>query len=476
MKELSQYHHIHCIGIGGIGLSAIAEILLARGYSVSGSDMKESDMTEKLRAAGATVAIGHAAENVAGADLVVYSNAIPDENPEMKAAREAGIECVTRATALGVLMAECRESIAVSGTHGKTTTTSMISLLLDHAGYDPTILVGGNLGEIGGNCKVGGKDYFITEACEYMDSFLQLRPKTEIILNIDSDHLDYFKDIDHIVRSFDAFARLVPEDGLVIAFAQNPFVASILSGLSCRVLTFGFMDSCDYYAKNITFSSTGMPAFDLCFRGEKLARLQLSVPGEHNIANALASAACARTLGVPMSVISSTLESYSGTARRFDVLGVTTTGVKIVTDYGHHPTEIKATLNAAGNVPHKDVWCIFQPHTYTRTRALFHDFTNAFDAADHLILAKIYPAREKDIYGVSSLDLEQEIIRTHPSKDVRYIEEFDDIARTVLAEAKRGDLVLVMGAGDIDRVGDRILALDQSRTRFPHGIGVLGDL
>ena len=476
MKPLSEYKHIHCIGIGGIGLSAIAEILLARGYHVSGSDMKESDMTEKLRAAGATVCIGHSAENVKGADLVVYSNAIPSENPEMKAAREAGIECVTRATALGDLMAECKESIAVSGTHGKTTTTSMIALLLDHAGLDPTILVGGNLGEIGGNCKVGGKDYFVTEACEYMDSFLSLRPKTEIILNIDSDHLDYFKDIDHIVRSFDTFARLVPPDGLVIAFAQNPFVASILNGLNCRVLTFGFMDSCDYYAKNISFSTTGMPAFDLCFRGEKLARLQLSVPGEHNIANALASAACARTLGVPMSVISSTLEGYSGTARRFDVLGITTTGAKIITDYGHHPTEIKATLKAAGNVPHKDVWCIFQPHTYTRTRALFHDFSNAFDAADHLILAKIYPAREKDIYGISSVDLEQEIIRTHPSKDVRYFDEFDDIARTVLNEAKQGDLVLVMGAGDIDRVGDRILALDQSRTRFPHGIGVLGDL
>ncbi|MBE6036301.1 MAG: UDP-N-acetylmuramate--L-alanine ligase [Clostridiales bacterium] len=463
MKTLSAYQHIHCIGIGGIGLSAIAEILLARGHRVSGSDMKDSEIAQKLRDAGAAVYIGHEASQVGDADLVIYSAAISPENPERKYAEEQGIETVSRAQALGVLMAECKESIAVSGTHGKTTTTSMISLLLEHAQLDPTILVGGNLAEIDGNVKVGGHDYFITEACEYMDSFLSLRPRTEIILNIDSDHLDYFKDIDHIVRSFDTFAHLVPEDGLVIAYAANPFVSRIVENLSCRVLTFGFNDKCDYYADNIQFNSLGMPAFDLCFRGQVLCHLQLSVPGEHNIANALAAAACARTLGVSVDVITSTLEGYTGTQRRFDVIGVTGSDVRVVDDYGHHPTEIKATLAAAANIPHKNLWCIFQPHTYTRTLALFKDFAQAFDGADKLILADIYAAREKNIYKITSKELAAEIKSTHPGKEVYYFADFDEIANFVLNNSEPGDLVITMGAGDIYKVAELILEKDRRR-------------
>jgi UDP-N-acetylmuramate--alanine ligase len=291
MQDLSEYKHIHCVGIGGIGLSAIAKILLSRGFWVSGSDLKPGEITEKLKNQGALIFTDHGESNVQGADLVVYSSAVSQDNPELVAARRNGIPIATRAEVLGQLMKEFNHSIAVAGTHGKTTTTSMIALILENAGYDPTILTGGNLSAFNDNVKVGKGDFIVTEACEYMDSFLSLHPKYKIILNIDSDHLDYFKDIDHIVSSFERFARLEPDDGVVIAYTANPFVLSIAKNLSCRVITFGLDEQSDYYAKNIQFNSLGMPSFDLFYKGEKLGFLQLAVPGEHNIINALAAAA-----------------------------------------------------------------------------------------------------------------------------------------------------------------------------------------
>ena len=269
MIDLSQYKTIHCIGIGGIGLSAIAEILLSRGYNVTGSDMKESDMTSHLASKGARIFIGHRAENVENADLVVYSAAVGRDNPELMRAAERGVPAVTRAQMLGVLMDEYENSIAISGTHGKTTTTSMVSLILDRARMEPTILVGGNMAEIGGNVKVGHSKYFVTEACEYMDSFLSLRPRIEIILNIDSDHLDYFKDIDHIVSSFDKFAGLVPEDGLIVAYQANPFVSQVIKNLN-NVVTFGLNENCTYYGEDIDFNENGMPAFNVKKEGRTL--------------------------------------------------------------------------------------------------------------------------------------------------------------------------------------------------------------
>lgn len=461
MLPLSNYKHLHCIGIGGIGLSAIAEIFLSRGCVVSGSDMKESELTDKLAHLGAAVYYGHDAQNIQGADLIAYSAAVGADNPELAAAKAAGIETATRAEVLGALMAEYKTSIAVSGTHGKTTTTSMISLILDNAKTDPTILVGGNLSEIDGNIRVGHSQYFITEACEYMDSFLSLRPRIEIILNIDSDHLDYFKDIEHIVRSFKEFSTLVPKDGVVIAYEANPFVKSLLPELQSQVITFGFSEQCDYYASNIQFNSFGMPAFDLYHKGERLCELQLSVPGEHNIANSLAAAACCHNLGIPMDIIASTLETFTGTQRRFDVIGVTKNNIKIVDDYAHHPTEIKATLSAAQNVPHKSLWCLFQPHTYTRTMALFDDFAESFEQADKIIMAEIYAAREKNIHKISSKELVNEIKRVHPGKEIYYFADFDQIASFVINNAEPGDLVITMGAGDIYKVAEIILEQDR---------------
>jgi len=459
MIKIKDYNQIHCVGIGGIGLSAIAEILLARNYRVTGSDMNESDVTDRLISKGANVYLGHREKNVEGADLVVYSAAVGADNPELVKARELGIPTVTRADILGTLMEEYPKSIAVAGTHGKTTTTSMVSLILEKADLDPTILIGGNLQEIGGNVKVGHSPYFITEACEYMDSFLNLKPQIEIILNIDSDHLDYFKDIDHIVRSFETFAGLVPEDGTIIALASNPFVQAIITNLP-NVVTFGLTEDCTYWANNIRFTEDGYPQYELYYKEDLLVEMALSVPGEHNILNSLAAFACGHTLGVSPESMQKTLKSFKGTQRRFDVQGRTDKGVVVIDDYAHHPTEIKATLKAARNIPINKLWCLFQPHTYTRTIALFEEFTESFDDADCLILAEIYAAREKNIFKISSKAIAERIKEKYPGKFVYYFETFEEIADFVYSNAEEGDYVITMGAGDIYKTGEMILEKD----------------
>ena len=461
MIDFNNVRHVHCIGIGGIGLSAIAEILLHKGIIVSGSDFKESEITDRLIKKGATVYLGHREKNVKGADLVIYSAAIPPNNPELRAARAKGVPVYTRAEVLGELMENAKYSIAVAGAHGKTTATSMISLILINAGKEPTILVGGNLTEIGGNVLLGNTDYFITEACEYMDSFLSLRPRYAVILNIDSDHLDYFKDIDHIVSSFDRFANLVPEDGAVFAYDANPFVSSILKDLTRPCVTFGFHEKCDFRAENIEFDKEGFPAFSVSHNGKPLYRIRLGIPGEHNIANALAAIACSITMKIDIEVIVNTLEGYKGTQRRFDIKGFTTNGVKIVDDYAHHPVEITATIKAARNVPHEKMWVLFQPHTYTRTLALHDEFAEALDLADRVVLAEIYAAREKNTYNISSRSILAKMKEKDPGKEAWYFETMDEIADFVLNYAKPGDLVITMGAGDIYEVSDAILEKDR---------------
>ncbi len=456
MIDLNNHKKIHCIGIGGIGLSAIAEILLNKGFQVTGSDMKESEITDRLIRDGACIFLGHRSKNVEGADLVVYSAAVGLDNPELQRAAQLGIPAITRAEMLGLLMKDHENSIAIAGTHGKTTTTSMVSLILEDAGRQPTILVGGNLEKINGNVQVGEGSYFVTEACEYMDSFLSLHPKIEIILNIDSDHLDYFKDIDHIVSSFHKFASLVPEDGLIIAYDANPFVHSVIREMD-NVITFGFSEGCDYYVKDIGFDESGLPSFRVFNYTGELCAMKLAVPGEHNILNALAAFSCCRELGVETGSIVRTLESFQGTQRRFDFIGITDNQVRVIDDYAHHPTEIRATLAAAANIPHKDLWCLFQPHTYTRTMALFDDFTEAFDGADKIIMAEIYAAREKNIHKISSKELVNEIKKKYPGKEVYYFSRFEDIANFVADNSSSGDLVITMGAGDIYKVAEMIL-------------------
>ncbi|MDY2959976.1 MAG: UDP-N-acetylmuramate--L-alanine ligase [Hornefia sp.] len=455
MVNLKEHRDIHCIGIGGVGLSAIAEILISRGYNVSGSDMNESEITERLKESGATIYNNHRKENVEKADLIIYSAAIAEENPEIVRARERKLPLASRAEVLGVLMDEYKGSIAISGTHGKTTTTSMVSLVLEAAELDPTILVGGQLAEIGGNVKVGKSDYFVTEACEYRDSFLELRPNIEVILNIDSDHLDYFKDIDHIVSSFEKFAMNVPSHGKIIAYDSNPFVSEVIKGRS-NVVTYGYNENSDFVIKDVRFDEEGMPSFSVEHKGIE-TKVHLSVPGEHNILNSVAAFACCVTMGVDRNTTGETLGKYRGTQRRFDIVGITKNGVKIVDDYAHHPTEIKATISAAHNIPHKKLWILFQPHTYTRTLALFHQFADAFSKSDVLVLADIYAAREKDIYNISSKKLAEEIKKHHADKDVHYMDSFEKIRDYVMANAEKGDLVITMGAGDIYKVGTMIM-------------------
>lgn len=463
MIDLENVKHVHCIGIGGIGLSGLADILLSNGIKVSGSDMKEGDITDKLIEKGANVYLGHRAKNIDSADLIVYSSAVSPDNPELLAAEEKGIPTVSRAELLGYIMESKKYSVAIAGAHGKTTTTSMISLILNKSKKDPTILVGGNLQEIGGNVRVGHSEYFVTEACEYRNSFLELAPKYAIILNIDSDHLDFFKGIEEIVQSFETFANLVPEDGAVIAYDANPFVSSIIDDLDKRVITFGFHDACDYRATDIEFNHEGCPAFTISHDKKELCRIQLAVPGEHNIANALASAACCHDMGIPVEDIKSTLEEFTGTQRRFDIQGVTSGGVKIVDDYAHHPTEITATLEAAKKVPHKALWCLFQPHTYTRTLALHDDFAETLILADKIVMAEIYAAREKNVHQISSTSILDDIKSRDPFKDAYYFETFDEIADFVLNNAEKGDLVITMGAGDINKVGTLILEKDSEK-------------
>jgi len=464
MIDLTKIKHIHCIGIGGIGLSAIADIFLSRGYKVTGSDMNQNDKTEGLMARGAGIFLGHRDKNVVGADLIIYSAAVTADNPEMQKADELGIPKMSRAQVLGQLMRECKNSIAIAGTHGKTTTTSMVSIILQNAGLDPTILVGGNLSEIGGNVRVGHGEYFITEACEYMDSFLELKPRIEIILNIDSDHLDYFKDIEHIASSFDKFARLLPSDGILLAYDSNAFVSRIIKDMS-NAFTFGFNSDSDYNAKDVVFDKEGMPSFEVYRGATPLGTLQLSVPGEHNILNALASFACCDLLGVDPACSMTTLSNYTGTQRRFDLLGETNNGMRIVDDYAHHPTEIKATLKAAQNTPHKEIWCLFQPHTYTRTLALLDEFPGSFVKADKVVIAEIYGAREKNVYRISSRDLVAKMKEKYPEKEVYYFASLEEIASFVYNNAAAGDLIITMGAGDIYKVGEMILEKDAQSFR-----------
>ncbi|MDO4805142.1 MAG: UDP-N-acetylmuramate--L-alanine ligase [Lachnospiraceae bacterium] len=453
--DFNNPQHVHFTGIGGISMSGLAEVLLSRGFTVSGSDSSDSALISRLRERGAAVTIGQKAENITpDIDVVVYTAAIHPDNPEYAAALSSGLPMMTRAELLGEIMSNYGTSFAIAGTHGKTTTTSMISHVLLHADCDPTISVGGILPAIGGNIRVGASDTFVTEACEYTNSFLSLIPSVGIILNVDADHLDFFKDLDDIARSFHKFAAQIPAEGTLIINADTKKFDEVTDGISCRILTYSSDSEADYTASNIVFDALGCAAFDCFEAGEFLARIALSVPGRHNVSNALAAIAAARTLNLPADTVAEGLRNFAGVDRRFEYKGKMG-DVTVIDDYAHHPTEIQATLSAAGSYPHKELWVIFQPHTYTRTRALLPEFAEALSAADHIILAKIYEAREKDIYGVSSQNLADEIEKY--GKDVRYLETFAEIEDYVRANCRPGDLLITMGAGDVTNIGPALV-------------------
>ena len=447
--------HIHFIGIGGISMSGLAEILLGENFPVSGSDSKNSELTQHLEEKGAKIYIGQRASNITDdIDLVVYTAAIHEDNPEFACAKEKNIPMLTRAELLGQIMKNYQLPIAVAGTHGKTTTTSMISHVLLEAEADPTISVGGILPAIHGNIRVGNSETFITEACEYTNSFLSFFPKISIILNIDADHLDFFKDLDDIRHSFRRFAELLPSDGTLIINADIPDYQEITKELPCRVVTYGLEQEADYQAKDITFDKYGHASFTVYKNGRKTGSYYLRVPGMHNVSNALASIALGHLLGLTEEVIIKGLGSFTGTDRRFQYKGEVA-GVTVIDDYAHHPTEIEATLHAAGNYPHQKIWCVFQPHTYTRTKALLPEFAKALTLADHVVLADIYAARETDTLGISSEDLQKCIQEL--GTPCEYFPTFDEIENFLLENCSRGDLLITMGAGDVVNIGEHLL-------------------
>ena len=447
--------HIHFIGIGGISMSGLAEILMGEGFTVSGSDAKESPLTKSLEAKGAKIFYGQRASNIMDStEAVVYTAAIHPDNPEFAKAKEKNLPMLTRAQLLGQIMRNYDTPIAISGTHGKTTTTSMVSHILLEGKCDPTISVGGILPAIGGNIRVGESETFVTEACEYTNSFLSFFPKISIILNIDADHLDFFKDLDDIRHSFRRFADLLPSDGTLIINADIPDYQEITKELPCRVVTYGLEQEADYQAKDITFDKYGHASFTVYKNGRKTGSYYLRVPGMHNVSNALASIALGHLLGLTEEVIIKGLGSFTGTDRRFQYKGEVA-GVTVIDDYAHHPTEIEATLHAAGNYPHQKIWCVFQPHTYTRTKALLPEFAKALTLADHVVLADIYAARETDTLGISSEDLQKCIQEL--GTPCEYFPTFDEIENFLLENCSRGDLLITMGAGDVVNIGEHLL-------------------
>ena len=458
--DLSTPMHVYFSGIGGISMSGLARILKSRGFEVSGSDRASSSITDGLAADGIRVYIGQNKENITpDIDLVVFTAAIRPDNPEYIAVMENGIPYINRSVLLGQIMRGYKDPVAVSGTHGKTTTTSMISEIMIEAGTDPTLSIGGILDSIGGNVRIGNSPYFAAEACEYTNSFLDMFPGIGIILDIDADHLDFFKDLADIRRSFRKFAERIPEDGALILNTQIPDYQEICDGLACDIILYGPDSSADYWPEDISYDEFARPTYTLCSRNSDGTVLRQTittgVPGEHNIYNSMAAAAAADRLGISREHTVKALAGYSGTQRRFQILG-TRNGFTVIDDYAHHPTEIAATLRTALNVPHRELYCVFQSHTYTRTKALMDEFAEALTLADHILLAPIYAARETDNLGISEHTLAEKIEALgHPCM---CFENFDEIEKFLLENCQSGDLVITMGAGNINEVGKKLVS------------------
>lgn len=454
--DFNKTGHVHFTGIGGISMSALAEILLSRGFTVSGSDSHESDLTKHLVSLGADIVYEQKKENITpDIDLLVYTAAVKQDNPELVEALELSVPMLSRAELLGQIMKNYSTAICVSGTHGKTTTTSMISQILLEEECDPTILVGGIFSSINGNARIGHSSNFITEACEYTNSFLSFFPSIAVILNVREDHMDFFKDINDIRNSFKKFASLVPPKGAIIINSDIENYEYFTEGLSCKIITFGTDEKkSNYSAANITYNKLACASYDLVVNGEIKAHIELKVPGEHNIINSLSAIATCQNIGIDYPVIVEGLKKYCGTDRRFQYKG-TVNGVTIVDDYAHHPDEISVTLKTAANYPHNNVWCVFQPHTFSRTKTFMKEFAQSLSLADKVILADIYPARETDNLGISSQNLYDEIKSL--GTEVYYLHSFEEIKEFVLKNCINDDLLITMGAGDIVNVGNELV-------------------
>ncbi|MDD4779669.1 MAG: UDP-N-acetylmuramate--L-alanine ligase [Tissierellia bacterium] len=437
--------YIFFIGIGGIGMSGLAELMIDEGCKVAGSDKNSSHITKKLENLGAKIFKGHNDKNITqDIDLVVYTSAISQDNPEYLKAKELNINIMDRAEFLGLIMKYYTHSICVSGTHGKTTTTGMLSAILLESNINPTIFLGGEMDSLGGNFKLGSNNLLLTEACEYKRNFLKFNPTMEIILNIDEDHLDYYKDIRDIENAFSEYAKILPEDGFLIANVQNK---NLFNDVKCNIYTFGLNDDADYYPSEIKYFPT--PSYILMNKGKKIADISLQVYGEHNILNSIAVTISCIMLNIDIETIKKGLYNFKGTHRRYEYKG-TYNGAVLIDDYAHHPTEMKATLNTAKTYSKGKIITVFQPHTYTRTMSLLQDFANALKQSDIIILLDIYAAREKDTGIIHSKDLLNKMKETYDNG--YYAKNFEEAAELVMKFANEGDTIITMGAGSVNEV------------------------
>ena len=438
---------VHLAGIGGVSMCPLAEVLHGMGLLVQGSDMKDSDSVEHLRSLGIPVHVGHIAQDIQGAEFLIRTAAIHDDNPEIAAARAHGIPVFERAEAWGAIMQRYENAVCIAGTHGKTTTTAMTTHIFMAAQADPTVMIGGTLPMLHSGYRVGQGDTIILESCEYCNSFLHFFPTVAVVLNVEADHLDFFRDLDDIKRSFRRFAQLVPRDGHIIANADDPGAMDALSDLP--LFTFGLDHEADCRGENLTWDQ-GLPSFDIVIGGKVYASLSLHTAGRHNVLNALAAAAAAYVLGIPGQAVKAGLEAFSGAGRRFEYKG-TYNGAKIYDDYAHHPAELHALLTTARSMGFRRVVCAFQPHTYTRTKALFDDFIRELETADQVVLAEIFAAREKNTIGISSADLAARI------PGAVFCPTLPDVTEALRKIAQPGDLILTVGAGDIYTAGETLV-------------------
>ncbi|CAB1248855.1 UDP-N-acetylmuramate--L-alanine ligase [Ruminococcaceae bacterium BL-6] len=453
---LDRVKRIHFIGIGGSGMCPLAEILHHDGFQLTGSDINESDTLARIRSYNIPVFMGHRPENVGDAELVVYTAAVKKDNPELVAARERGIPALERSVMLGIVTRRYRNSIAVSGTHGKTTTTAMITQVCIDGNLDPSAIIGGKLPYIGGNGRVGKSETIICEACEYVDTFLQLTPAVSIILNIDADHLDYFKTVDNIIKSFHQFSTQTSR--VLIVNGDDANTQKAVQGVTgAKIITFGLKPGNDYSAARISDKEKACEDFTVLKNGKKLLDVSLSIPGRHNIYNALAAAATADYLGIPADCIADSLHRFTGVHRRFEILGKFN-GITVADDFAHHPTELTATLTAAMHMGFRQVWALFQPHTFSRTYLLLDDFAKALSIPDHVILSRILAVRETNTYHIYSKDLAAKI----PGSVCR--DTFEEMADYVMARAHPGDLILTLGGGDIYKCANLIVKRYKEKT------------
>ena len=445
---------IHLIGIGGVSMNSLGELLLSRGVPISGSDRLRTDVTARLEALGAKITYEHKPENVEGASLIVRTAAVHDENPEIVRAHELGIPVMERAEAWGHLMRDYDNVVCLAGTHGKTTSTSMMTLMTMEAQMDPTVMVGSNLPAIGGTLRIGGKGCFVAESCEYCNSFLRFAPTVAVILNVEEDHLDFFKDINDIRHSFREYASNTLAGGATIINGEIDRYEEIVAGLPQKIITYGFDSKYDFYPENITYDDKACASFTAMRQGSPLFDVKLSVPGAHNVSNALAAIALSTTLGLDEESILTGLDKFGGADRRFQYKGKVN-GVTIIDDYAHHPTEIRATLTAAQKYPHDRLVLCFQPHTYSRTKAFLNDFADVLSMADVVVLADIYAAREQNTYGISSKDILDLLLEK--GVNAHYFPSFEEIEKFLSENCVNGDLLITMGAGNVVEIGEDLL-------------------